>query len=705
MCRKTADTGGDFAGQNAVDSMVSPRPVVAAGCKIIYKSTTGGYTGPVNSVRQASRKATCPRAGHEAQKTNQSDPHVMKRMSTAVLSLSVAWFSFNAPDALAEYVTPRVAPIIQAQNHPHPPPTPGVLYVTNTRDDGPGSLRAAIANAAPGNTIRFAIKRLPATILLRSTLVIDKDLTILGPGPKKLAVVRRPAHHAPKFRIFQVDDGIVTIAGLSIANGRALNPDGNSDNLGGGILNWSSLTVSNCVVAQNAALAEAGGSGFGGGIFTIGPLRLVNSTIRGNNASFAGGGVCTFHANNVQIEGCTISGNFAGIQGGGLNFQGRTGSLKNSTVSGNKTLVDGTASALLHLTFGSEASDLDISECTIVDNCGNTNAAVVIAGLPGNLGINTRMIGTLVANNLTQNFFLDGDATLQSLGHNLDSDGSSGLTDGVNGDLVGTAGTPLEARLGPLQDNGGPTRTHALLPGSPALDAGVGVDVNGNTVATDQRGLPRPQGAACDIGAFENQPPDLRCPTAKYVESCHGDLTASVFDPDGDPLVVVWFVDAVAYRTNIVAGSHPPCARTVKLTVSLPPGSHTIGLSVSDGKADPVECSTTVTARDHKPPKIWSIKTNPKTLSPASQQLLPVQVTVDVEDACGPVTCKIVSVGCNEPVSSGPDWIISGNLTALLRAKCSGNNSARVYKINVVCRDAAGNTSLGSTEVIVPRHQ
>ena len=96
--------------------------------------------------------------------------------------------------------------------------------------------------------------------------------------------------------------------------------------------------------------------------------------------------------------------------------------------------------------FPNEGSALDITTCTIVRNKGNTNGGVVIAALPGNLGVTTRVVGTLIAENKTKNFFLDGDLVLESLGHNLDSDGTSGWTNGVNGDLVGTLEDPLNAR-------------------------------------------------------------------------------------------------------------------------------------------------------------------------------------------------------------------------------------------------------------------
>jgi hypothetical protein len=527
----------------------------------------------------------------------------MTMKKSLLLWCSCVWLS-NAVvgHALAgDYVVPRLAPVAAAPTfHPPPPYPPGVRWVTTPTDDGPGSLRQAIANAQPGDTIRFA-PTLPPIILLRSTLVIDKDLVILGPGPQKLMLLRHIGAQTPGFRIFEVRAGQVTIAGLTIANGRAVNPDGQSDNLGGGIFNAGTLTVSNCVIAQNVALAEAGGNGFGGGIFTLGPLTLVDSTLRANRVNYAGGGLCTFHAAPVRVERCTISDNFAGVQGGGVNFQGRAGVLKNCTVSGNATSAEGTASGLLHLAFENEDSALDLAACTVTRNRGNDIGAVVLAALPLNRGHLTRLINTLVAQNESPNFFLDGNPTLQSLGHNLDSDGTSGLTHGVNGDQVGTVAAPIDARLGALLANGGPTRTHALLPGSPALDAGICQDADGAPLTEDQRRYPRPSGAACDMGAFENQPPQVRCPPGGIVNAWNDTLTGVVHDADGDALTAIWLVDGAPVQTNALPEIHPPAPRLVKVRVSLPPGPHTVGLVVSDGKAAPAECSANVVAK--RPPR------------------------------------------------------------------------------------------------------
>jgi hypothetical protein len=427
----------------------------------------------------------------------------------------VALLGLGAAETTAQFISPNVAPpAAGAARAPVKAPA-GTQLVTNTRDDGPGSLRYAISNAAPGDTIRITIRRhgIPAKhgihslaiIELKSSLTIDKDLTILGPGPESVAVARSFASHTPSFRVFSIEDGVVTISGLSILNGRAINPDGFSDNLGGGILNFGTLTLSNCVVSRNVAPMEGGGRGFGGGIFSVGALTLLNCTFSHNEASGAGGGVCTFHCPNLFAEGCTVNNNFAGVQGGGVNFHGTLGHLRNSTISGNETAPDGAASGLLHIVFDSEAAELAVSACTIARNHGTTNGAFVIAALPFNLGIATRMIGTLVADNQSPNFVFVGGPILQSLGHNLDDDGSSGLINGVNGDIVGSPAHPIDARLKPLHFNGGLTATHALRHGSPAIDAGACADANGAPLTIDQRGVPRPQGLSCDIGAFEKQ--------------------------------------------------------------------------------------------------------------------------------------------------------------------------------------------------------
>jgi hypothetical protein len=562
----------------------------------------------------------------------------MKKLLPFILCSTAAALYLGAVSASAGYVTPRVPPAASKATAQVPTPhtiRPNglrtVRIVTTVNDNGPGSLRQAIANAAPGDSINFAL-RLPATIIVSKTLVISKDLTVLGPGPEKLTVMRSGAPSTPSFRVFQVEDGAVTIAGVTIRNGSAYSGTNIHDNVGGGILNRGILTVRNCVIAGNSALTTDWGTsydpsvslGFGAGIFsdTGSELALFNSTISGNQASAAGGGICTFDTASFMAVGCTISGNFAELQGGGLNFQGRIGEMRNCTISGNATSDEspaaGGGSGILNVAILNQPPPtLTLTACTVARNTGTTNGGFTVAAFEHQLGITNRLLSTLVADNDGGNFLFYGDVTMQSLGHNLDSDGTSGLVNGVNGDLIGKLADPIDAKLGPLQDNGGPTLTMALLPGSPALGAAACSDANGAPLPVDQRGFPRPQSTGCDIGAFENQ-----------------------------ALVLI------------------------------------------------------------------SIKAVPNVLWPPNGKLVPVQVVVQAVSDSGPVTSRITSVRSNEPPSGRePDWVITGDLSLLLRAERSPHGDGRVYTITVESRDAAGNTSTGTVLVTVahdngggPRH-
>lgn len=624
----------------------------------------------------------------------------MKNVFYRYLCSALALISLSASQSRADFLTPNVPPpeTVAAFAPAKPAGLASVLTVVNDRDDGAGSLRAAIATAAPGDTIQFALP-LPAIITLKSSLTIDKDLTIVGPGPLKLTVTRSSSKKTPSFRVLNVNAGVVAVSGLSIVNGRALNPNGASDNLGGGILNYGTLTVSNCVLRQNEARTENGGVGYGGGIFSLGPLTIVDSTISLNKVTGAGGGISTFLSSGFILDRCTISENIAAVQGGGVNFQGSIGSLKNSTISGNQIAVNGAGSGLLHLTFPGGASGLSVSSCTITRNRGGTNA-VVLAALPGSLANLTWLSGTIVADNDTRNFSLVGAPTLISLGHNLDSDGTSGLVNGVNGDIIGTLALPIDARLGGLLANGGPTRTHALLAGSPAVDTGACVDANNAALLVDQRSFPRPSGPSCDIGAFENQPPTVICPTNITIE-CGTELKATVNDPDGDALAIVWSVDGVDVQTNLLGDVHPAAPRSVKLKADLSFGAHTIGVRVWDGKAAVVQCSTSVTVLDTKAPRIDDLKADPKKISSSPNLFVPVTLTVRATD-CSALTCHIIGVQSSDPVGIQPDWTVTGDLTLEVRAATSTSKD-RIYTITVECRDAAGNASQSTVTVKVKK--
>jgi hypothetical protein len=177
------------------------------------------------------------------------------------------------------------------------------LTVTTTADSGAGSLRAEIAAAHSGDTINFA-SSLKGTITLSSgQLVINKSLDIEGPGANHLAV-----SGGGNLRVFEVDAGAqVTLSRLTIENGAGFAGDGVSDpnaDKGGDILNFGTLTVSNCVVTHN----DDSFVNLGGGIFNAGTLSLSGSTVTLNIAD-EGGGIYNDTTGTLLISNSSVSNN------------------------------------------------------------------------------------------------------------------------------------------------------------------------------------------------------------------------------------------------------------------------------------------------------------------------------------------------------------------------------------------------------------
>ncbi len=306
---------------------------------------------------------------------------------------------------------------------------------------------------------------------------VNTSLSIVGPGAD-LLTVRRTA--AANYRIFTLFDGDFFLAGLTIANGRTFFG-------GGGISNGGTLTVSGCVLAENVAAQSQGG-----GIYNAGTLVVVNSTRAGNSstASIGGGGI--LNVGTLVILSSTVTGNLAtgAGEGGGILNEG-TLIVVNSTVSGNRAIRGG---GIYH---DQRARVMTLDHSTLTDN---------FAADGGGLGIHVIarspwVRNTLIAGN-SGSAGPDVSGQLASLGHNLigDPNGGSGF---VDTDLLNV--NPL---LGPLANNGGPTLTHALLPGSPAINA---ADPAGATSLGfpkwDQRGAGfyRVADGRMDIGAFEVQ--------------------------------------------------------------------------------------------------------------------------------------------------------------------------------------------------------
>jgi CSLREA domain-containing protein len=388
--------------------------------------------------------------------------------------------------------------------------------VTTTADSGAGSLRKAIADAADGDTINFNLSGCPCTITLTTgQLVIGKNLTIKGPGAGVLTVSCNNSS-----RVFRIFGFSVLIDGLTVTGGNGVGTGELPPTFGGGIRQeGGTLTLVNTIVSGNFA-------NFGGGIMTGNTLTLNNTTVSGNTATGCGG-ILNF-GGTVTLNNSTVSGNAATGSVGGIdnNASGSPGTLTitNSTISGNSA-AGGEGGAIRN--FG----PLTITNSTISGNSATSDGGAIInrsgmtilnstltanradsdgnsGGLGGGIGAfsNETLNNTIVAGNFRGAGSTSDDisgGTVNTANNNLIGDaGTSGaINDGVSGNKVGFAvGAVLNTTLA---NNGGPTKTHALVPGSAALDAGSNSLAAGLT--TDQRGpgFPRVGNATVDIGAFE----------------------------------------------------------------------------------------------------------------------------------------------------------------------------------------------------------
>jgi len=372
------------------------------------------------------------------------------------------------------------------------PAMAATITVTNTDDSGVGSLREAIASAAPGDTINFSVT---GTITLTSgELLISKDLTITGPGASRLAISGNNAS-----RVFRIPAGTVSISNVTIQNGNI--PTGQQG--GGGIFNQGTLTLNNVVVRNNTVNGtdspDVGGGICNGWGLGKGTLIINDSMISGNTAA-RGGGIFNTGAETLTITNSTVTGNTAIRAGGILSYA--TVNMMNSTISNN--IASNSSGGIEHSPLTN--APMTLTNVTISGNSSHpgfgdgisnlgSNTTLTNVTISGGIGIGVlnwegsviSLRNTIIANNGANCY-----GTVTSLGYNLSSDNTCGFTG--TGDQNKT--DPL---LGPLQDNGGPTFTHALLTGSPAINA---ADPN-NFPPTDQRGVIRPQGAGPDIGAFE----------------------------------------------------------------------------------------------------------------------------------------------------------------------------------------------------------
>ena len=358
---------------------------------------------------------------------------------------------------------------------PTPTPTPCStdLCVTKSDDTNDGvcdddcSLREAIAVVSSGGTITV-----PAGTYTLSSgfeLRVGRNLKLMGAGADSTIIQAATEPGVAVSRVFNILGASVDISGVTIRHGRIDTGFG-----GGGVRNTGILTLVDSTITDNTARTAGGGI-----LSVVATLTLVNSTISNNTSKDSVGGGIYVERGPLTVTNSTVANNTStgggGGLGGGVFISSGTVTFTNSTISNNNASLTG-------------GGIYNGGVLTLTNTTVSGNTAVNGGGVDNFYGTTANLVNTIIANNS------GGDCreSLSSQGHNLDSDGTCGLSG--PGDLSNT--DPL---LGPLQDNGGPTFTHALLPGSPAIDAGDDTAAP----ATDQRGIARPQGAASDIGAYE----------------------------------------------------------------------------------------------------------------------------------------------------------------------------------------------------------
>ncbi len=367
-------------------------------------------------------------------------------------------------------------------------PVGSTLTVTTLNDEqnvnGLCSLREAIINANNNNqsgsvdcaagtgadTINFSVT---GTIILGDQLPgITEALTIDGPGAGSLTISGNNL-----YRIIGIAPAIaVNMQNLTIADGAA------PDNSGAGIFSYGILTISNCAFSNNTA------SIYGGAIYNcdFATLNILNSTFSVNSAGYYGGAIYNALNATANISNSTFSGNSVPASGGAIfNYQDAIANISNSTFSGNTAA------------YGGGLYNRSLATANISSSTFSGNSAAVSGGAIMNFA------AVILQNSIVANSPSGGncynEASLNSIGYNLDTDNTCSLTEPT--DLPNTS-----PQLGVLADNGGPTDTMALDPGSPAVDRiPFGVNGCGTTMTTDQRGFLRPSagGGPCDIGAYE----------------------------------------------------------------------------------------------------------------------------------------------------------------------------------------------------------
>jgi predicted outer membrane repeat protein len=447
----------------------------------------------------------------------------MKSLATRhwIRSLIQSWFSRTA--TLTRNARTRYRLQVEALEERV---TPSNWLVTNTSNSSStsGSLPWAVAHADTDTSdadITFSATAFPnaATITLNATLTLSNtahSITIDGGTAGPITV-----SGGGTVEDFNVNTNVnAGISNLTIANGHAgfngggianaggltLTNDVLIDNLagyeGGGLYNTGTATLANITLSNNSM--QGNGGGFGGGIFSSGSISVADSVFIANSSSYSGSaisgagtmvvtnstfadnvasfGALEVHDVTATVIGCTFTGNTSS-NGGAVwmsSFNGPATALTlvDCTLSGNATQNNGGAIAANNIANLS----LNLVHCTIVGNSAHGGGGVWI----GNANTPTTLVNTIVAGNTVGGSPSDIIGVIGGSNNLIGTGvGMTGITNGTNGNQVGTAASPINPLLNALTNNGGPTQTVSELTGSPALGSGgVVTTISANVINT-----------------------------------------------------------------------------------------------------------------------------------------------------------------------------------------------------------------------------
>ena len=378
-------------------------------------------------------------------------------------------------------------------------------------------------------------------------------------------------------RIGSEEIRVVSVNGSTFNVTRGVNSTTAAPHIGGDIVGLDQeLTITDSTITGNEARLQGGGvfnlnistsmlranisgndsNDQGGGLFNRGVFTITDSTFDGNTAAGTGGALYNdgggATTSRITMTGSTLSNNVANSKGGAI-YNNDLITIVNSTISGNQAAAIGGA------IFNTQTSNgrllpgaISLTNSTITDNS-TDNIGGGVVNSNSNPANRIDVLNTIIAGNnglMGQNDLL---GSFNSLGANLigGSDGTNSFIDGLNLDRVGNGTSPFDPVIGPLASNGGPTQTHALLIGSPAIDNGN----NSGGDPVDQRGGRRPTDTTADIGAFEIQENRL---SINNITMAEGDTGSTIFtfsvvleNPTAEPISV----DFLAVQDTAKAGS------------------------------------------------------------------------------------------------------------------------------------------------------